>query len=139
MAGRIPKPTALKILNGSAAHDPQRINRDEPTAPALSVAPPAPAWLTKRAADEWAGLARDAMLLGVLTEADLRTVAATAAAFDEYISAADWHERDAAWRRYFTGLSRLGLNPSDRTRLHVTGKPTVDPMTALLTPKVRRA
>lgn len=24
------KPTALKVLNGSAAHDPQRVNRDEP-------------------------------------------------------------------------------------------------------------
>lgn len=26
--GRAPKPRALKILNGSAAHDPQRMHKD---------------------------------------------------------------------------------------------------------------
>lgn len=31
-SGRLKIPTALKMLNGSAAHDPQRINKNEPKA-----------------------------------------------------------------------------------------------------------
>lgn len=48
--GPPPKPTALKILNGSAEHDPQRISRDEPTPLGL---PTMPADLAPAAQEVW--------------------------------------------------------------------------------------
>ncbi|MBF6605923.1 MAG: P27 family phage terminase small subunit [Chloroflexi bacterium] len=49
--GPAPKPLALKILNGSAAHDPQRMPRN-PAQPA-QVAPELPPDLSPRARDLW--------------------------------------------------------------------------------------
>ena len=49
--GRPPKPLALKILNGSAAHDPQRVNKN-PAQPA-PIAPALPPGLSPRARDLW--------------------------------------------------------------------------------------
>lgn len=51
MRGRKPKPTALKLLNGSAKHDPGRINADEPDVPAGR--PDAPSWLGGHAIEGW--------------------------------------------------------------------------------------
>lgn len=132
-----PKPSALKVLNGSAAHDPQRVNREEPVAPVLTRLPDPPAWLTDpRARRAWAEYGRVAIGLGVLSEADLASLAGTAAAFGEYVAANDnWHERDAAWKRWMSGLGRFGLNPADRSRLHVAPKTKDDGMAALLTPR----
>ena len=49
--GRPPKPIALKVLNGSAAHDPQRVNKN-PAQPA-QVAPVLPPGMSPRARDLW--------------------------------------------------------------------------------------
>jgi len=137
--GRPPKPTALKILNGSAAHHPERRNPDEPQAEVLTVLPPVPEWLRDQVAREaWVEYGTLALGLGVLTAQDLPALAGTAAAFAEYLDSGDWHERDAAWKRWMAGLGRFGLSPSDRTRLHAAPKAKADPMAELIARRNQR-
>jgi phage terminase small subunit len=138
------KPTALKILNGSAAHDPQRLNPDEPQLTALTAIPAPPAYvpLDDCARKVWDDLAARAITLGVLTEADLPMLASVCRDFAEYETARSgdgsaWRRADAAKRRYDSGLRAFGLSPSDRSRVHTIPKRNDDLMTALLAPKGR--
>jgi P27 family predicted phage terminase small subunit len=62
------KPTRLKILNGSAAHDPQRINRREPQ-PTVGF-PRMPSDLGPVAQQVWRQVARTMGRTGVITGAD---------------------------------------------------------------------
>ncbi len=132
------KPTALKILNGSAAHDPQRVNRDEPKAAALTDIPAPPAYtpLVGRARKAWDDLAARAIALGVLTDADLPALASVCRDFAEYENARRdgeaWRRADAAKRRYDAGLRSFGLTPSDRSRVHATPKAEQSKMARLL-------
>ena len=138
MTGRPPKPTALKILNGSAAHHPERTNGAEPKAPPLTAIPVPPFELSEVALAAWQRNASAAVGLGVLTAADLDTLAVACEAFAEYrtaLKARDgWRRADAARKFYVTTLGKFGLNASDRTRLRVEPVPDADPMIALLTP-----
>src|SRR5271166_1302113 len=52
MRGRKPKPTALKLLDGTRA---DRINHDEPATPPASIEPPD--WLDETARAHWGDLA----------------------------------------------------------------------------------
>jgi phage terminase small subunit len=70
MAGRPPKPTRLKILNGNPGKRP--LNAAEPQ-PARGV-PSCPAWLDDYAKEKWAELAELLHGLGVLTLADGETL-----------------------------------------------------------------
>jgi P27 family predicted phage terminase small subunit len=65
MRGRKPKPTRLKILNGTRA---DRINAREPTPPAGP--PEVPKHLDELARDEWARLVPILEEMGVLSQAD---------------------------------------------------------------------
>ena len=138
-----PKPTALKVLNGSAATNPGRLNRDEPLPDPLTAAPEPPAYLplVGRARKAWDDLAAQAVKLRVLTDADLAALALTCRAFAEYEAARRddmaWRRADAAWKRVMAGLGRFGLTPSDRTRVHAAPKSNDDGMAGLLTPKRR--
>lgn len=138
MTGRPPKPSALKILNGSAAHHPERVNAAEPKGIPLTAVPEPPYDLSALALGAWRRNASAAVTLGVLTAADLDTLAVACETFADYKAALaddDWHRADAARKFYVTTLGKFGLNASDRTRIHVTPPvAVVDPILALLTP-----
>ncbi|MBR0079634.1 MAG: phage terminase small subunit P27 family [Synergistaceae bacterium] len=83
-AGRKPKPTAIKILEGNPGK--RKLNENEPKP--LKKAPPCPKWLEPEAKKEWRRLAKALEAMGVLTEADM-------AAFAGYCqSYARWKEAE---------------------------------------------
>jgi phage terminase small subunit len=139
MAGRPPKPTALKILNGSAAHHPERANLAEPMPDALTAIPEPPMALRGHARLAWNRLAREAIAMHVLTSADLDALAMGCLAFADFMSArrvaTQWRRADAAWKRYISALRSFGMDPSSRTRLHATPQTAVDPFEQFLARK----
>jgi phage terminase small subunit len=137
MAGRRPLPTRLKVLNGSAEHDPQRINADEPTPDVLASVPPPPEKLTPVAQRAWDRLAGQAVGMRVMTAADLDMLLMGCRAFAEYLRADRATERGDAWRRYVYALKEFGFTPSSRSRLHAAPKANDNSMAALMTPKRR--
>ena len=83
-AGRKPKPTNIKILEGNPGKRP--LNKYEPKP--LKKAPPCPKWLEPEAKKEWRRLAKTLEAMGVLTDADM-------AAFAGYCQAyARWKEAE---------------------------------------------
>ena len=129
--GRPPTPTALKLLNGSAKHDPQRINKAEPK-PAVGAEPPP---FLPRRGPAWTAWQRHASVLTrtrVLTEADADALALGCLALAEYLDARKdqdgWRRADAAWKRYGAALGWFGLNPSARTRIHAAPAEERDPL-----------
>ncbi len=80
------KPTRLKILNGSAAHDPQRINRREPQ-PTIGM-PRIPSDLGPVAREVWRHVARTIGHTGVITGADVDVLRAYCEAVARYRQAA---------------------------------------------------
>lgn len=84
MPGR--KPTRLKVLNGSAAHDPQRINRREPQ-PTIGM-PRIPSDLGPVARGVWRHVARTMGHTGVITGADVYVLRAYCEAVARYRQAA---------------------------------------------------
>ncbi len=82
--GRIPKPTALKELEGNPGKRPLNENEPKPE----KKAPSCPKWLEPEAKREWRRLAKDMEELGILTEEDR-------AAFASYCQAyARWREAE---------------------------------------------
>ena len=83
-AGRKPKPTNIKILEGNPGKRP--LNEYEPKP--LKKAPPCPKWLELEAKKEWRRLAKTLEAMGILTDADM-------AAFAGYCQAyARWKEAE---------------------------------------------
>lgn len=148
-AGRPPKPTALKVLQGTDR--PDRANTSEPTPPAGPVSPPS--WLRGRARTLFK--ARAAMLVGmkVATTADADALALYCAAFTEFVECDEFirkhgpiyssigpdggvmhrpypqvRMRSDAWRRVQRMASEFGLSPSSRSKLHIeAGEEPEDP------------
>ena len=86
MAGRKPKPTALKKLEGDRGKGRRPLNEREPIPPKGGVK--CPAWLLPEAKKEWKRLAPALEAMGVLTRADT-------AAFASYCQAyARWKEAE---------------------------------------------
>lgn len=77
------KPTALKVLQGTAR--PDRIKKGEPKP--VPVAPAPPAWLDRTAKATWRKYAPMLERLGLLTEADGESLAAYCAAVSRYVAA----------------------------------------------------
>ncbi len=133
--GPAPRPTALKVLNGSAAHHPERRNDAEPQPAVLAVAPP---WLPADglARSEFDRLAARFVALRVMTEADGETLAVGCMALEEWsehrLDADGWRRADAARRVYLATLAKFGGNPSDRARVRVADDAAEDPLDALL-------
>ena len=139
MAGRKPKPTNLKILEGNPGKRP--LNHDEPE-PELGAE--CPAWLCARGQSEWQRLAPVLESCGILTMADQNTLATYCDAVANYIKATleindleTFIEQGphgtkispiiSAQRNYADLMirfgSKLGLSPSDRTSIKITNKP----------------
>lgn len=72
--GTKPKPTALKLLEGTFRQD--RANPNEPTINPLSDCPPAPDWLNEWAKQEWYVVAGYLTEVKLLTNTDKSIVAA---------------------------------------------------------------
>ena len=134
------KPTALKILNGSAEHHPERINRAEPQPDILTEAPPPPSYIRVGLHPVWYEYVASAMALRVLSTADLDALAATVLARAEYLTARrdprQWRRASDAWKRWLAGLREFGLTPSARTRVHATPPAADDGIAALLRPRI---
>jgi phage terminase small subunit len=130
--GRPPTPTALKVLTGTAAHNPQRVNRDEPK-PALGATPPP--WLPRRgpARAAWDRLSPILLRMRVLTEADAEALGLGCLALAEYLQnrrdPTAWRKGDAAWKRYWAVLAGFGMNPSARAKVSTAAPEAADPFT----------
>ena len=72
MAGRKPKPTALKKLEGNPGK--RKLNTKEPV-PEKGM-PDCPKWLLPEAKEEWKRLCQKLSEMGVLTEIDMAAFAA---------------------------------------------------------------
>jgi hypothetical protein len=113
------KPTQLKIVNGSAKHDPQRINRDEPDAqdlgdpPASLVGYELACW-HEIVSHSWPGVIGKSDRLALELMARLVAIMRT-----------DFENMNAAQiNKLETLLARFGMTPSDRAKISVKkGKP----------------
>ena len=136
MAGRKPKPTALKELAGNPGKRP--LNEREPK-PRAAV-PTAPRHLTGEARKEWRRMGRELLALGVLTTVDRAALAAYCVAY------ARWADAEAqvtklgtvvktangnliqnpylavanrAMDQMMKAASEFGMTPSSRSRVQV--------------------
>jgi hypothetical protein len=125
------KPTALKILQGTDAHHPERRNPAEPR-PALGAKPPP--WLPRNgpARSAWRRLAPVLTATRVLTVADAEALALACLALSDFLEArADangWRRADAAWKRYSGMLVQFGMTPSSRVRVSAVPAVERDPL-----------
>lgn len=85
MAGRKPKPTALKLVTGNPGK--RAINENEPKPAVLAQAPPPPRHLTATAKAEWRRLSKELHLLGLLSELDVAVFASYCDSFATWVEA----------------------------------------------------
>ena len=64
--GKIPKPTAVKVLEGNPGRRPLNVNEPKPKA----IVPRCPSWLDDEAKREWERMSNRLDSLGLLTEVD---------------------------------------------------------------------
>ena len=88
MAGRKPKPTALKVLEGDRGKGRRPLNEHEPVPPRGGVK--CPSWLLPEAKKEWKRLAASLEAMGVLTMADLTAFAGYCQAYARWREAEDF-------------------------------------------------
>lgn len=82
MKGRPPKPTALKLIQGTAR--PDRINKREPKP---KGAPVCPAHLDQVARNEWRRVVPELVRLGVIARIDSTTLAAYCQNYSRWVAA----------------------------------------------------
>lgn len=151
LRGPIPKPTALKIVEGNPGKRP--LNKREPKPRA--VAPRCPAHLDDVAQKEWKRLVPVLLRMGVLTEADQIALANLCQTYSTLINAQTQLAKSGILYKTQSGyiqqspllsivntcvetinkLSReFGLTPSSRSRLQMTAeeKKKIDPVDEVL-------
>jgi P27 family predicted phage terminase small subunit len=83
--GPQPKPTHLRLIDGTRRGGRTRLNPNEPMpAPCM---PSMPAYLEAAAQEEWKRLSRKLFTLGLLTELDRGVLAAVCAAYGRWVTA----------------------------------------------------
>lgn len=149
-AGRKPKPTALKELEGNPGK--RKLNRSEPK-PAKGI-PPCPEWLLPEAKKEWNRLAENLGQLAVLTNVDMAAFAAYCQSYARWKEAQEHIDKDGStfetdkgyqqqtpWvgiantnqKLMLQAASEFGLTPSSRSRIVVdSGGSNEDEMEELL-------
>ena len=155
MAGRKPKPTALKKLEGDRGKGRRPLNEREPIPPKGGVK--CPAWLLPEAKKEWKRLAPALEAMGVLTMADTAAFASYCQAYARWREAQDEITRHGSIYKDGDGRIRpnpyiaianqqmreiksfaadFGLTPSNRTAMIANvlsaAKKRIDPMEAIL-------
>lgn len=151
MAGRPPKPTALKKLGGNAGK--RAINKSEPK-PATKR-PSCPKHLGGEAKREWNRMANQLFKVGLLTEVDRAALAAYCQAWARWIEAEDEMRKPdfrmitvtdsgypvvspwlniatMAMKQMKAFMTEFGMTPSSRSRVTVAAEPETDPYEAYL-------
>lgn len=118
--GPKPKPTALKVLDGTRA---DRINDLEPVYPVPAGVPEPPEWLESYSKSLWRRLAPLLHGQGILTEADLPAFENLC---DLYHRWRTYRDDLSARKEYNRLLTEFGLTPSSRSRIKATDKPKDD-------------
>jgi len=138
MAGRRPKPTALKQLAGNPGK--RALNSSEPRPSGI---PKCPAHLDKAAKAEWKRISAELITLGLLTSVDRAALAAYCSAWSRWVTAEESLQRfgtvikspksNFPIQNPFLGVSNtavdqmrkflieFGMTPASRARLHVDG------------------
>ena len=152
MAGRKPKPTAVKKLEGNPGK--RKLNSKEPV-PAKGI-PACPDWLMPEAKKEWERLAELMNQMGVLTEVDMAAFAAYCQSYARWKEAQEHitsggstfetdkgYQPQTPWvgiahtnqKLMLQAASEFGLTPSSRSRIiagNSKGQEPEDEMEALL-------
>lgn len=106
MAGRKPKPTAVKKLEGNPGK--RKLNKNEPV-PAKGM-PTCPDWLMPEAKKEWERLAELMNQMGVLTEVDMAAFAAYCQSYARWKEAQEHITAGGSGRcRIYDGALRTGI------------------------------
>jgi P27 family predicted phage terminase small subunit len=136
MAGRRPKPTALKLLDGNPGH--RALNRNEPQPGGI---PSCPRHLDAVAKSEWKRISRELIATGLLTSVDRAALAAYCAAWSRWVNAETSIEKFGAVikspksgypiQNPYIGIANtaidqmrrfmieFGMTPASRSRIHV--------------------
>jgi len=147
MAGRRPKPTHLKLIEGNPGK--RKLNENEPTPP--PGIPKCPSWLSAKAKHAWRYIAPLLDGMGVVTVADKMAIELMCDAYSEYRDARDTVRREGAyyetesgngstmkrlhpavnhsadaWRRVRLMAIEYGLTAAARSKLSVTPEKTDD-------------
>jgi phage terminase small subunit len=127
MAGRPPKPTALKLVQGSRI----RKRKHEPKPRVGTTAPP---WLPKDAAAEWERLSPPLLRLGLLTEVDGDAFAALCILTARLASLAQVPGSDVTdvTKELRQLWGRFGMTPADRVKVSVTPPKEEDELAAFV-------
>ena len=160
MAGRKPRPTAIKILEGEPNKD--RINLREPK-PKLNR-PSCPSHLTNAARYEWRRIVPELEAIGLLTQIDKAALAAYCQAYGRWVMAEKKLNRLAtmspdkmaylykttkgdliinpllsvankAMEQMHKFLIEFGMTPSSRSRISISKNESDDPLDKLLNTK----
>jgi P27 family predicted phage terminase small subunit len=139
MAGRRPKPTKLKLLQGTQRSD--RINRREPDP--KSEIPSCPKHIQGESRREWKRITKELGALGLLTRVDRAAIAAYCDAYGRWTEAASKLSEKGLLVKAPSGypilnpylsiinsaldqmrkfLTEFGMTPSSRTRINVAKK-----------------
>jgi P27 family predicted phage terminase small subunit len=143
MAGRKPKPTALKKLTGNPGK--RALNQNEPKPDGVPKCPP---HLDKAAKAEWKRVGSELSRLGLLTSIDRAALAAYCSAWSRWISAEQSISKFGAVikspksnfpiQNPYVGIANtamdqmrkflveFGMTPSSRSRLNVDTTPPAD-------------
>lgn len=143
MAGRKPKPTSLKVLEGNPGK--RQLNQNEPK-PDTSL-PKCPAWLSREAKREWKRISPFLEQAGLLTQVDRAALAgycqsyANWKAAEEHIAqegstfeTPNGYQQQTPWvsiaqtnlKNMLKFCAEFGLTPSSRSRIVVANAPESD-------------
>ena len=149
MAGRKPKPTALKLVQGNPGK--RKLNTREPR-PRPANLGNAPRWLPAEGQRQWRKVGKELAEIGVLSALDQHALALYCmeyARWREYQKRAKGAETlindkgneiqnpylrlaDRAFDHMLKIMSEFGMTPSSRTRLQVQPEEDFDPMEEFL-------
>lgn len=151
MAGRPPKPTALKALGGNPGK--RKPNKSEPKPKAKR--PSCPKHLTGEAKKEWNRMSKQLYELGLLTEVDRAALAAYCQAWGRWVEAEEEMRKPdfrmitttdsnypvvSPWLNIATNamkqmkgfLTEFGMTPASRSRVQAPTKEEDDPFEEFL-------
>lgn len=152
MAGRKPKPTALKKLQGNPGK--RALNKEEPKP--KSEIPTCPHYLSFTAKQEWKRLCKELASLGLLTNLDRSMLAAYCQAYSVWKEAAEKISTEGLMIESPSGYemqspyvsilnkqveimiklsAEFGMSPASRTKIKVSKPEEVSPFQAFLNKK----